>query len=119
MNILVPVWKLNSGDYLDIPNLQSGVGIAGTVSQVNRICGTVWSLDDSADAIAINPATLCSYTTPFRVGVHFDSDDVINAAAANLADNIENAAPTGIAGIGYNGFYMAYWQNTCAWDTWD
>ena len=52
--------------------------------------------------------------TPFRVGVHFDSDDVINAAAANLADNIENAAPTGIAGIGYNGFYMAYWQNTCA-----
>ena len=107
------VLKLNSGDYLDIPNLQSGVGAAIVVSQINRICGTVWSLDDSANAIAINPATLCSYSTPFRVGVHFDSDDVINAAAADTFDNIENSAPTGVAGIGYNGFWLAYWQNTC------
>ena len=63
--------------------------------------------------MAIAAATLCSFSTPFRVGVHFDSNEVINTAAADTFDNIENSAPTGSEGIGYNGFYLAYWQNTC------
>ena len=67
-------------------------------------------------------ATVCSYRTPFRVGVHFDDSESIGVTAAiddadNL-DHIENAAnppaTTSLgAGVGSNGFWLAYWQNTC------
>jgi hypothetical protein len=61
------------------------------------------------------PATACSWAVPFKVGVHFDADDVIDAAApAALLETHENdvAGTTG-AGFGFSGFYLSYWQNTC------
>ena len=105
------------GDYLDIPNLQAAIGAAGTVSTTNRICGVLWNVI----AAATTQATVCSFTTPFRVGVHFDSDDHINADADwNHVENTPTAyaaAPQanamGTPGIGTTGFYLAYWQNTC------
>ena len=67
-------------------------------------------------------ATVCSYKTPFRVGVHFDANEAIGVTAstddADNYDHIENAAnppaTTSLgAGVGSNGFWLAYWQNTC------
>ena len=61
-------------------------------------------------------ATACSWSVPFKVGVHFDADDAIGAPGdlATNFDKFENdAAATGGAGYGWSGFYLAYWQNSC------
>ena len=62
-------------------------------------------------------ATACSFSVPFKVGVHFDADENIGApgtAASPNFDHTENdpAATTG-AGFGTAGFWLAYWQNSC------
>merc|ERR1739844_404172 len=62
------------GDYLEIVALQPSTGSAGTLTQ-NRICGTIFN---AASPTAIH-ATACSWTVPFKVGVHFDQDDAIDA----------------------------------------
>ena len=97
------------GDYLDITALQATIGSAGSLGN-NRVCGVLF-----AGAVGTAHATACSWATPFKVGVHFDADDAIGApptAAARNAFENDPAATTG-AGLGYSGFYMAYWQNTC------
>ena len=73
----------------------------------------------SAAPTATDPAvtaTVCSYSSPFRVGVHFDSGEAIGTASAGAFGSIENevnpASTTG-EGKGTAGFYLAYWQNTC------
>ena len=94
----------------DILNLQPTIGAAGTVSGINRICGGVWNAITNNGA----PATACTFSTPFRVGVHFDSDEILGANDGNIYDNAENRFPAnGLAGLGYQGFQLAYWQNTC------
>merc|ERR1711981_502218 len=107
------------GDYLAIMALQPGVGTATATSlQVDRICGTTWN---AIATTTIALATACSWATPFRVGVHFDADDVLGvahpAAAPTTFPFIESTLPlaahTGKSGIGTTGFYLAYWQNTC------
>ena len=101
-------------------NLQHTIGTAGTVSTVNRICGGVWNADivtvpaGAAAATQAAPATACTFSTPFRVGVHFDSDEIIGENAGDIYDHSENRFPAdGKAGLGYQGFQLAYWQNTC------
>ena len=51
----------------------------------------------------------------FRVGVHFDTDDIVGTVANGQAfDHLENMVDaTGLAGVGYSGFLLDYWQNTC------
>ena len=113
---LNPAVASNSGygDYLEIVGLQPGTGTTGTLDD-NRICGTIWN---AAAAPQTAAATACSWAVPFKVGVHFDQDEAINAPPAPAYNLVENdvtgtaAAPTG-AGYGYSGFYLAYWQNTC------
>ena len=113
---LNPAVASNSGfgDYLDIVALQNGVGTTATL-HVNRICGTVFTASPSPTAVH---ATACSWAVPFKVGVHFDADDAINAPPAPAYNFVENdvTGTTGIsagAGYGYSGFYLSYWQNTC------
>merc|ERR1739844_216835 len=67
------------GDYLDIVALQPSTGSAGTLTQ-NRICGTIFNAGTSSPT-AVH-ATACSWTVPFKVGVHFDQDDAIDAPPA-------------------------------------
>merc|ERR1712223_603459 len=68
------------GDFLFITNMQNGPGTAGTISGFNMICGGIWNtVNDGTGAGAtggIAHTTICSFDTPFRVGVHFDSDDI-------------------------------------------
>ena len=113
---------------MSIGNLQNAgstaiaVATAAIAVGANKICGISWNADASmtgaAAAIAAYQLTACSYVTPFRVGVHFDSDEALGVA--NTADDaiasIENAFSPAIStgeGQGYNGFWLAYWQNTC------
>ena len=104
------------GDYLEIIRLQDGTGTstaAGATATISRICGAFWDATVASDQVT--HATACTYATPFKVGVHFDNDDIILApgdiaAAQNAGEN----PPVGSNnGRGYNGFYLAYWQNTC------
>ena len=77
------------GDYLEIPNMQTAPGTAGTLG-VNKICGGMWnSIVNTATA-----ATICSFTTPFRVGVRFDNDETVGANAGDVFDHIENEGGT-------------------------
>ena len=104
---------------MNIANLQPGTGTAGTIG-IDKVCGIVFN----GAAAATGTGTACSFSTPFRVGVHFDGSEALAAASAD-ADNgdayeaIENAITAGTGagtvgeGVGYNGFYLAYWQNTC------
>merc|ERR1712156_561660 len=99
------------GDYLTISNLQIAPGnAAAAFPRFNQICGGVLSGDPAAMA----PGTICSFTNPFRVGVHFDSDEIFGAQTSGTFDSTENEVDAnGMAGLGHNGFYLAYWQNTC------
>merc|ERR1711953_700751 len=101
------------GDYLEIVALQPGTGSTGTTGK-NRICGTLFN---AATPTAVH-ATACSWSVPFKVGVHFDHDDAINAPPAPAYNLVENdvTGTTGHskgAGYGYSGFYLNYWQNSC------
>merc|ERR1712232_616474 len=101
------------GDYLDIIALQPSTGSTGTLV-TNRICGTIFN---AASPTAVH-ATACSWAVPFKVGVHFDQDEAIDAPPAPAYNLLENdvTGTTGIsagAGYGYSGFYLNYWQNSC------
>jgi len=113
VNTLSPTMAANVGlgDYLDIVALQPSTGTTGTLNE-NRICGVLFN---AAASPQTTHATACSWAVPFKVGVHFDADDAIGAPpTASNRNAVENdpASTTG-AGLGYSGFYMAYWQNTC------
>ena len=98
------------GDYLDIVALQPSIGTTGTLG-TNRICGAYFN----AQAAQTAHATACSWSTPFKVGVHFDADDAIAPGPTAIGpdlDKMEND-DSGGNGLGYSGFYLAYWQNTC------
>ena len=105
---------------MTIDNAVSNAGTAATVSVAvdGKICGILFN----SGAITLTAtATVCSFTIPFRVGVHFDGSEAIGAAPTSDGDNYsatENAqqppaTTSNGAGVGYNGFWLAYWQNTC------
>merc|ERR1712241_778712 len=96
------------GDYLDISNIQNGAGTA-TALGFHKMCGTVWN---QAATIATH-ATICTWAVPFRIGVHFDELEIAASNAGNTHGHIENEIPAAGEGIGYTGFWLNYWQNTC------
>ena len=88
---------------------------------VDKICGIVWNASPANDGVV--QATACTFSTPFRVGVRFDSTEAISTTSATADDQdayeaIENAISPGTGtgtvgeGVGYNGFYLAFWQNS-------
>ena len=105
---------VGQGDYLEIANLQPSIGSTGTVGPTSGVCGALFTAGSNPQT---THATACSFSIPFKVGVHFDADENIGVAATAASpnfDHLENdpAATTG-AGYGYSGFYLAYWQNSC------
>ena len=75
-----------------------------------RMCGNFWAADSTATA----HASACSFSTPFKVGVHFDQDEVVaSPVAADAITHAENNAVSSGSGVGYTGFYLNYWQNSC------
>merc|ERR1712183_445209 len=106
------------GDYITIDNAQDGVGAETTVG-ADKLCGILFNADLGNDDTDTN--TVCSYITPFRVGVHFDASEAIGAAPLTDGNNLSNtenaqedpATTSNGAGVGYMGFYLAYWHRTC------
>lgn len=99
------------GDYLEIGNMQNHPVTTSTDIGIQRICGGVWNvINNVAPSV-----TICSYDTPFKVGIRFDSDESIGAVTGALHGKIENEvnADANGAGIGYTGFWLNYWQNAC------
>ena len=96
------------GDYLEIPNMQNTPATDGSLG-VDRICGAIFH----AATGATTQQTICSFATPFRVGVRFDSDETVGTNTGATHDHIENMDSTAGSGIGYTGFWLEYWQNTC------
>ena len=112
--------------------MQPGTGTSGTLNTNFRICGAVFSAGASPQTAQ---ATACSYTTPFKIGVHFDEEvsyllpnyfviifyclifkESISAApiaSPNLNKMENDPAATNGAGFGYSGFWLNYWQNSC------
>ena len=87
------------------------VQVAGGTSSVSRMCGVFWN----AATAQTTHATACTFAAPFKIGVHFDADEAIAATVASPNyDSLENNAVTNtVSGVGYNGFYFNYWQNSC------
>merc|ERR1712037_404887 len=109
---------VGKGDYITIESAQDLVGTATGIG-IDKLCGIQFNAGSIADTAT---ETVCSWKTPFRVGVHFDDSEAIvvtaNIADANNFNAVENAAnppaTTSLgAGVGSNGFWLAYWQNTC------
>jgi len=100
------------GDYLEIAALQTAPATSTDINGVSRICGNFWTATSTGTA----HATTCSFAKPFKVGVHFDQDDVVWSPASSpaaLLTHYENAPTSSGSGIGYTGFYLNYWQSTC------
>ena len=94
---------------MEIPNYQEvSAGADGAIGS-NKICGAVFNVAPSATT----HQTICSWTTPFRVGVRFDQDEAINLNTGTTYDHLENMDSKLGSGIGYTGFWLDYWQNTC------
>merc|ERR1711976_105138 len=103
------------GDYLEIPQGEAP-GTADDTAQAalginlfaNRQCGRYLAIADAATA----SATVCSRQYPFRVGVHFDSEEQCTNAIETTAncewDIMANTMPGG--GIG---FKLYFWQQSC------
>ena len=110
-----------TGDYLEIPQAYDHADYASIAyeSKITRVCGNVFA----AMVIATDaPKTVCSRTTPFRVGVVFDGMEnmAISPAAIAITDATATAWDNFLApgnaqlkneGLGYSGFYLEYFQS--------
>ena len=100
--------------------MQKGPGTAAATNLPSRICGSFWNADtDTATGVAVH-ATICTFSYPFKVGVHFDDDEAIAGGALTgiteammNQQRVENGAVSAGSGQGYQGFYLRYWQNSC------
>jgi len=104
--------QVGNGDYIEILNAQSGTGTVIAISAIGRMCGSYFAV-----TATIAHGTVCTWSTPFKLSVHFDDAEAVgDATAAALAankDNMENGPITTGSGVGFQGFHLAYWQNTC------
>ena len=102
------------GDYLIIPLAQDHPADDKTkVNLVSKISGVILS----ATAAQTAQKTVCSYSIPFKVGVHFDGDEAVATIATTLATAnaklIETFPALGGSGRGFQGFYLDYFQSSC------
>ena len=124
-----------TGDYLEIPQAfdltASGtVPTTASTSKITRVCGNVFAATATDPATQVSPLTICSKTTPFRIGVHMDGTENFGRATAadpgdgmlttfsDAFDNyVDSASPATLGwgsneGQGYAGFYLSYWQTS-------
>jgi len=101
------------GDYLEIANMQPSPATSAKYAGENtfRICGSIFNIISTA---TIAQGSVCSFTVPFKVGVHLDDAENTGADPVAAFFTYENdQAFTSGAGLGYGGFYLSYWQQSC------
>jgi len=103
--------NIGQGDYIEIVNLQTAPGTSGTVSTIGKVCGSYFNVASGQTT----HITMCSFSTPFKIQVHTDANEAIGASPipATDLDHSENHAVITGSGSGYQGFYLAYFQNSC------
>merc|ERR1719367_2503244 len=96
-------------DYLTIPGARVGgapasIAIAAkkAATAAERLCGRFFNVT----AAATSSAVICSYFTPFKVGVKFNDNETPTGASATIANTDEAAAPSG-----FIGFHLTYAQD--------
>jgi len=88
----------------------------GTEEQSNRFCGRWFQTISEAVFSSTEPSSICSYVTPFVLGVDFDNNELCETETASIdSDDCEGivgdeAAATG--GAGSLGFSLCYVQHT-------
>lgn len=98
------------GDYVTLLGANNDPTACSTIGVATKICGVFFTVTD--DTIVHN--TVCSCSTPFKMGVHLDSDEaVFGPAMTAKKTNSENTVPTLGSGFGLGGFYLSYWQVAC------
>jgi len=104
---------LCTSDYIEIPggNTQANaaalnINALAAITHVTKFCGRFLNLQTG---IALS-ATVCTASTPFRVGVNFDNIEQQKNTVANTMANVNEQieSPGGITG-----FKLNYWQRTC------
>lgn len=100
------------GDWLNIQNMQNGP-VTAPAAGPSKICSTYFTATTTAGTVVHN--TVCTFTTPFKIGVHFDDDEShFLAVTANMLTFTENNnVYTAGSGAGWSGFYFDYWQQAC------
>jgi len=85
---------------------------SGEEAQHNRFCGR-YLQTTAADFSSTEPSSVCSYVTPFVLGVDFDNNEICAAEAAGPDDcegaSIKNSVN---GGSGSLGFSLCYVQHT-------
>jgi len=80
--------KVGHGDYLEIANMQPGPASSPTyVKEGFRLCGSIFNVITTA---TIAQGTVCSFTVPFKVGVHMDDGEAIGAGTVSKFLTYEN-----------------------------
>jgi len=90
-------------------------GFTGTL-QANRYCGRYFQTVSETIWAAAEPSSICSYVTPFVLGVDFDNNEVCETEAQGtlpeecegIGGNVANMA----GGSGALGFSLCYVQHT-------
>jgi len=87
--------------------------------QANRYCGRYFQTVSTAMYASIEPSSICSYVTPFVLGVNFDNQEFCEESGDGMAsttpDRCEGVAGTITnmnGGAGQLGFSLCYVQHT-------
>merc|ERR1711976_382332 len=92
-------------DYIEFPNGAVSPGTL-TIVETVKLCGRYFH----STRTTVGYSTICTRSTPFRVGVAFDGIEDVTATANIINANVneQGAFPGGIIG-----FRLVYTQNTC------
>jgi len=102
-----------TSDYIEIPggNTQANaaalnIAALAAITHVTKFCGRFFNLA----RITVGSTTVCTASTPFRIGVNFDNIEQQKNTIANTMANVNEQieSPGGITG-----FKLNYWQRTC------
>jgi len=84
--------------------------------QANRYCGRYFQTVSTAVWAAAEPSSICSYVTPFVLGVDFDNNEVCETEAAGTGpdecEGIVGDEADEAGGAGQLGFSLCYVQHT-------
>jgi len=86
--------------------------------QPNRFCGRYFQTNAEAAWASIEPSSICSYVTPFVLGVDFDNFEICASTATAGADQpdqcegVHEEAAAEAGGGGTLGFSLCYVQHT-------
>jgi len=107
-----PATNSGHGDYLEIANMLPSPATSASYSgNAFRLCGSIFNIIATA---TIAQGSVCSFSVPFKVGVHMDDAETIGAGTVSAFFTYENdVAHTSGAGHGYAGFFLSYWQQSC------